>query len=584
MKILIFLAIFLIPSNDAKNIYQESLGLYLEEDQNALIVKGHQKILWSIHYITPCQNLSTDYLKTTKNCDVRDKHFLSKSKELLQNCKNEFLDQISSLKKIIPSTLDTFNKSMLLEYAHLQANIMINNLNRERRFADFIPVIGTFAEFITSVNTNRKVSKMRSEFKEFRSWNEKKISDLSKNIVDIATLAERNNREIVELSDSICDTLISNNDEILHFQLQEMFKYFYDNMMGDIIRFSNGEIPAKNKIYSDILDLCKKFQSPDLDENTLTFVCNKLIRSTEFNLIFAGVEISGSHAPSLSVNIFLQMPIINPRYLAYRQYFIFNSGFFYNQSFYEIEVPQRVIVAEKEVISISQSCSNLVCNIKHLTFDRQSRCVDKILKNKPLNNCNRKNFPDQLCNIKYIKTGVIISAAHALIVYHNQATISINYATKKVSGQGSVVCNFSNNYTKTFRFDSEIVKSDTFISLPKIKPVKLQTINKTKNFYDRIKISENIISDSHFELGSNILIGHDILYFAILLLIVLIIFLIFRSQKHVILNSLTRSKTILFCVGWCRKKNIRDPQIAISSEPQILYSVKSEEIETVSNI
>ena len=130
-----------------------------------------------------------------------------------------------------------------------------------------------------------------------------------------------------------------------------------------------------------------------------------------------------------------------------------------------------------EVISISSSCNDRVCNVRHLIFDSKSRCVGKILNNEKLDDCKRTQYPDQHCSVKYIDTGLIVTSASALIVYHSKSTISLNFETRKVSGQGSVVCNLSPQSTKTFRFDSKIIRSDSFITLPMIEPMQLKIIN-----------------------------------------------------------------------------------------------------------
>ena len=532
-------------------------------------------------------NVTTEKLTEAKtdHCDAKTKYFVKKSDIILKNCDTNFREQISTLKNIIPLS----GQGLKIEWNERNVNTVEPDIEsiRARRMAEVLPhLFPALGSLLVNINTNKKVSKLTTEFEDFRSWNDLKISNINKKIVSLASLTQKNFEHFDNLLSGICESVNQNNDMFLAQTLSDNFDEYYENLMSDILTFSNHEIPLKSKFYNYLVEMCKNFQNSELDKETKTRVCNKILRSPQFSLNFAGLEITGeNNIPSISINLVLKVPIVNIKYLEYKSFRVINSGYFVNQTNYQLDLPERFITkiikngqnqTFRDVISISNACEGATCSIQDLVFNQKSKCISNILRNQKLRACNKIVRPHLRCNVKYTENGILVTAEKALIVYHTKNTDQIFYGSRLLNGTGSVVCS-DNNLTKTYRFDTSLETLNSYISLKKIIVSDLIVINKTKTSFDQININQIAIENSHIKINDSVYLGYDTIFFVGSTIISIMFSLLIRKYKQYIVLSLKNICTTFCSFKWCHSKvksNTREPV----KPPRVLYSVANPEV------
>ena len=173
------------------------------------------------------------------------------------------------------------------------------------------------------------------------------------------------------------------------------------------------------------------------------------------------------------------MPIINHKFIKYNSFHLFNSGYFNNGSFLQLQLPKLFIQNGPEIIGVSNNCQSTVCTVRDLLLENNGQCIANIMNNKPLNVCKSKIIKETPCIVTNTPKGILLTAESGLIVYQSKTTKIISRTTDIVFGQGNIVCQIAKNESKTILFNTEPVRLNTFIHLESINSSKFASINIT---------------------------------------------------------------------------------------------------------
>ena len=525
---LVFLPIF-----QTKNYYQQSLGILAKEKQQIYFAKGTKNVFWQLHYASPCSNITTAQVFDLSTCGMKESKFNEKSEKLIKSCHANFDKHLDMLKNVLP----VFQSQLP---------------SRTRRQAILLPALAVFSIFCLTIRNRIRLYQTNSNFANFVKWNDRKISDISKTLVNVETLSQRNFKHTHDFMNSVCTSLIHSNDEIIYNSLNAIFNRFYDQLMSDILLFSDNEVPKRTKFFFDLLEICIKLQNQDISLKKRNHICNKIIRSPEFLVNFVGIQIINGTSPSLVVNLNLSIPVISEKFLSYTSFELYNVGYFRNTTFFKLTLPQRFIKFKNEIISLDNNCGHNLCHIRNMRFDNQALCISSILSNSSLSYCVSSTIKNPECIVQNLDQGLLISAPNGIIVFKNHAAKVIKYSSNLIFGDGTFVCQISQNKSLTYIFNSKANNLSTSVYLNKLPDSHFSRINVTISELENVEVSQELFNSSHFKIGPYLTIGTDLILFCLIIIIIVVFTLIYRSRKRIFPDSFANMLSH-FGAKWCRK-------------------------------
>ena len=548
--------------------FQKDLGIVIEKKPPIIFTEGQKTFLWSVHYADPCQ-LDPALIYSSVDCDISERKFNPKAENLIKNCKSAFVAHSDRLAQIVPTT-DHNRRPRAVELAKLyQETFLSRILSRERRqtIFDAFSTVGIFADFAVGISAHKRVSTLKTSFDDFKSDTERKFSDLSQEIINVATISNQNTERIVNFATGICKAILDQTDYITNIHLENVFYRFYNSLMSESLTFSNNELPLNPKFYLDLIIMCTKVQNQAISEPLKHQLCTKLIRSKYFKIEFAGLELIKSSHSSIQINLNITVPIISEQFLKYSSFEIFNSGYFKNSSMFELNLPNRFIKHKNEFISIQNSCTGKICRIQDLIFSNSVHCIENIMLDKPLHFCTSKKTINQFCNTVDLSNGILLTAQNSLIMYKSKSTKSVIKSTTLIFGEGRILCQTNHNNSFTYIFDTNGIEYNTYVKLDKVNLTEYMPVNITLTKLEKISKSQTMLANSHYTVNK-VPIGTDLIIFSGLLLTLVVLGFIIWSQYNKILVSFAICKK-----NWYRNQNPTESLEPAENSAKILSTV-----------
>ena len=511
----------------AQNYFKQDLGIAFEEQTSILFSDGIKSLKWGIIYASPCANITHAALFNRNKCDTKEKIYASKTAILLSTCERVFAQHIETLQQIIPRSRPT----------------------RNRRQSLMLPTIGVFADFLYSMHNNYRSSKLQSNFNNFSSWTQQKVTDLSKAIIHVSTLADHNSDTLNGFVEAVCKTLVHDENKILFYHLESILDLYYDRLMTDILSFSNDRIPLVSKFYLDLISVCTNIQSKEFNKREVHSYCVKMIRSNLLKVQYSGIEILNERIPSIKVHLNISLPLVSKNFNGYKSYKISNTGYFLNKTMFRLSLPDYFIANGNEIISLDKTCSSSVCHIKDLQFNEQGVCISNLLLNSTLKFCYAEPIFTP-CLVSNLDNGLLVTASNALIVYNTHSPKNILFSSEIIFGEGRLVCDIAYNRTLSYVFNTHVDIFQSNIFLNSVTDDDYQYINISASRLDKVEISQSDISNSQIFAGTYLTVGYDVIILFVVLSIGLICALLYRSQYKRILNSFANIKAF-FGAKWC---------------------------------
>ena len=510
------------------NIFQPDLGIAFQQRESILFASGFKEVIWNIMFVSPCANISQTDMFEQSNCDTKEKTFLSQSKILLATCEETFRSHVYSLQQILPHT----------------------RKHRARRQSIILPTLGIFSEFLFSLHNNHRTSKLQKQFSDFSKWSEQQVTDLSKNLVYISTLANRNSQHVNAFMTAVCESLEHDKDVIMHNHLDSILSQYYDELMSSIIAFSNDNIPLHSKFYLDLIRLCKNMQNRKLTGRQLDNYCTRIIRAPIFKLKFDSLQVLNGTVPAIQLSLNLKIPLLSNKFSGFSTYEITNTGYFKNLSHFMLRLPRMFIAKDFEVISLDPQCDNSICHIKTLNFDSKAVCLSNIISNSTLNFCDADLLHNSSCLAKNLDSGLLITAAKGIVVYSTHATKNIKFSSDILIGEGRFVCDVSPTRTLSYIFNTEPTHFKTYIFLNEVSDQSYRYINVTESRLDKLELSQSTLIDSHWSNGKYLSVDNNVLLLSIVLIIIAFFAILYKSQNQRILTSFAKLRA--HCgAKWC---------------------------------
>ena len=217
----------------------------------------------------------------------------------------------------------------------------------------------------------------------------------------------------------------------------------------------------------EIHKICYKF-------NFDSGFCSSLVSEPDL-LLLSIVDIGYQmidNSEYLSYTISVEIPTFAQSYSPISSSRIHNVGFFENENYMKIKVPQNIVTIRNEVFTLNRGqCHGNLCTLSSLSQTPDTKCIKNILTSDNLAFCKiERNTLDEFCLIQETNSGTLVtSKISEFMVFselkHQLEPTTIRFETKFLKESGSLTCGDTSTYFINKKTNSYSIGLQKFISL-----------------------------------------------------------------------------------------------------------------------
>ena len=483
---------YLLLSTIAIDDFYESIGVYLEERTELLFHENNLDIYLSRHYGSPCDNLDRKRFIGLDFCATKGgrRNFDESFNKLEETCTRMWEDAVRNLTKLTmtqPHSVPELRAQAAMLNKHRNKRTPnVGSMDDEmtqrhetpiarepRSVSAVITGIGILSSLVSSLTTG--ISGIYHFFQS-RKQNQKLYLKTKNSMLSAAEIATNNVHDLKAISVALCDENFHTNLLLAEMYTNMLLRDSVRTIENEILSYNFGTIPKTSSFLSTLLDLCTS-----IEPNNERF-CKHLIFSGGVDLEFNGLAIKNGFLVSL---IKINIPIQSVLFMKNMHLEVINLGSYNQQKYFQIQLPQDVIVTDDTFYSLNRGlCNGIVCDINSVMVQETARCLRSIVSNRTQFCTSVFMTPPRDCSFRKVTQGTLIRAAAGVFFPTGQTpfgAVSLNKRAMFTSSQGRLLCQNSGGYNTTHILTPGhiLIKNSTSVLEPRVKINRNFDFNKT---------------------------------------------------------------------------------------------------------